>query len=276
MPFSVWLIGSLATHARGKVLTAASGALAAEQWPDDFGLGIAFGTDFQVADKVEQGKWASWCEPAGRVLLLVPPFNVAQETVPTDWRVYRPQRAEPAVGDRMGKLLSPEVRYEITGGVQVATELGGKWNAGGVHTAYYRKHPHSGLFAISCLPLWSLRVLDHPTVVKEWLATLVAVAGEPMPVADLPGEYYIFRPNGDHFAMMLHLCEWDYGGRDEALATLADSPVLAMPEESAQRCLEELEKVGWATGGKLTDVGRTSLFESRYAAYAQAMEAGRK
>jgi hypothetical protein len=275
MPSSIWLVGSLATHARGKVLTATSDARPVEEWPDDFGLGIAFGTDFQGLNKADQQKWADWCEPAGRGLLLVPPFNLAQETVPTDWRTYRPERVQSAVGDRLGKLLASEVRYEVIGGLQVATELGGQWNSGGVHTAYYRKHPHSGLFALTCLPLWSLRVLDHAAVVKDWLATLVAVAGEPMPVSDLPGEYYIFRPSGDHFAMMLHLCERDYGGRDEALATLAESPVLVMPEESAQRCLEELEKVGWVTGGKLTDVGRTSLFESRYAAYAQAMEARR-
>lgn len=275
MPSSVWLIGSLATHSRGKVLTATSEAIPSDQWPDDFGLGIAFGTDFQNSDKAEQEKWASWCERAGRVLLLVPPFNVAQETVPADWRIYQPPRVESAVGDRLGKLLTAEVRYEMTGGFQVATEVGGKWNSGGVHTAYYRKHPHSGLFALTCLPLWSLRVLDHPAVVKEWLATLLAVAGEPMPVSDVLGEYHIFHPNEDHFAMMLHLCERNYGGREEALATLPESEVLVMPEQSAIRCLEELEKVGWATGGKLTELGRTNLFESRYGGYAAAMEARR-
>jgi hypothetical protein len=262
MPSTIWLVGSLATHKRGKILTESCQALPMEEWPDDFGLGIAFGTDFQGLDKAEQRKWADWCEPAGRCLLLVPPFNLAQETVPTDWRTYRPERVQSAVGDRLGKLLASEVGYGVVGGLQVATELGGQWDAGGVHTAYYRKHPHSGLFALTCLPLWSLRLLDHAGVVKDWLATLAAVAGEPMPISDLPAEYHIFRPKEDHFAMMLHLCERDCAGRDEALATLAESQVLAMPEESARRCWDDLEKVGWATDGKLTELGRRNLLET--------------
>ena len=82
-----------------------------------------------------------------------------------------------------------------------------------------------------------------------------------------------FRPSKDHFAMLLHLCERVFGSADEAVAALADSPVLTMPAVAAQQCLQQLEEAELAVDGKLTEAGRAMLLDSPYAAYAEAMEA---
>ena len=271
----IWLMGSLATHARGRVISDAVGAIVVESLPSEGGTCLAFGSDFQSRDTPTQQLWVSWPVLSGRTLLLIPPFNVSECKLPVPWRAYRPHKPEPLGTDTLGKLIANEVRFEIAGTLQTAVEVVGEWKGRGVHTAYYRKHPHSGLFAITCLPLWSLTVLDHRRTVQEWLGTLGALAGESAATIAVEEVTTEFRPNRDHFAMMLHLCERDFGSNDEALERLADSPVFAIPSESARRCLETLHEAGFVDNGKLTEKGRSMLLDSPYAVYATAMERNR-
>jgi hypothetical protein len=270
----VWLLGTLANHARGKVLIEAIDASVAHVLPPEYGLCMAFGSEFQAHDEESQREWTRWAEPAGRTMLLMPPFKMAVTTIPVAWRVYRPQRVE-ADANKLAKLLASEVRYELTGTVQIATDIGGQWKGGGINTGYYRKHPHAGLFAMTCLPLWSLMVLDHRDVLQNWLRALHGLAGEPAPQHSTSEQSHAFHPSKAHFAMLLHLCEQVFGSADEAVAALADSPVLTMPAVAAQQCLQQLEEAELAVDGKLTEAGRAVLFDSPYAAYAEAMEATR-
>jgi hypothetical protein len=272
---SVWLLGTLAAHARGKVLMEATAASAAHVLPPDHGLCIAFGSDFQDHDEEIQREWAKWVEPAGRTMLLIPPFKMAESAIPVKWRIYRPEKIE-TDAVRLAKLLAPEVRYEVAGALQVATDIGGEWKNGGINTAYYRKHPHSGLFAITCLPLWSLTVLDNREALVEWLRSLHRLAGDPAVSEEPNGPSGVFHPSKDHFAMLLHLCANAFRTSDEALTSLADSPVLALPDAAASQCLEQLEAAGLAECGRLTENGREMLSNSPYAAYAEAMEASRQ
>ena len=199
---------------------------------------------------------------------------MAETTIPVPWRIYRPQKVEAEV-DRLAKLLASEVRYALTGTVQVATDIGGQWKGGGINTGYYRKHPHAGLFAMTCLPLWSLMVLDHRELLQNWLRALHGLAGEPALQRGADEQSRAFRPSKNHFAMLLHLCERAFDSPDEAVAALADSPVLTMPAVAARQCLQQLEEAELAVDGKLTEAGRAMLLDSPYAAYAEAMEANR-
>jgi hypothetical protein len=269
---SIWLLGSLASHARGKVLSEAIGAIGVEFLPNGSGLCLAFGTDFQAADAPTQQTWLNWTAVSGRALLLIPPFNVTECKLPVSWRAFRPQKPEPIATDSLGKLVAAEVKFEIAGMLQTAVEVVGEWKGGGMHTGYYRKHPHSGLFAMTCLPLWSLTVLDHRRIIQEWLKTLDALAGDSAPTIAVEEVTTEFRPNRDHFAMMLHLCERDFASNDEALDRLAESLVFAIPDESARQCLSALEEAGFVNSGKLTDEGRETLLDSPYAVYATAIE----
>jgi hypothetical protein len=270
----VWLLGALAGHARGKLLIEAIDASVAHVLPPEYGLCMAFGSEFQEHDEESQREWVRWAEPAGRTLLLMPPFKMVETTIPVPWRIYRPQRVE-AEADRLAKLLASEVRYELTGTVQIATDIGGQWKGGGINTGYYRKHPHSGLFALTCLPLWSLMVLDHRELLQNWSRALHDLAGDPTLQHGADEQSHAFRPSKDHFAMLLHLCERVFDSTDEAVAALADSPVLTMPAVAARQCLQQLKEAELAVDGKLTEAGRAMLFDSPYAAYAEAMEASR-
>ncbi|HUY34895.1 MAG TPA: hypothetical protein VMV69_19265 [Pirellulales bacterium] len=289
----IWLYGKLAEHARGDILRQALGSPAVgpqtvARLPDDHGLLMAFGQDFQTASDEDQRAWLRWTEPAGRATLLVPPLVLKDTALPMPWRAFRPQGAvgmavdNPPQGlvDKLPKRLAAEVRFELTGELQVATQLGGQqlggqWKNGGIHTAYYRKHPHAGVFAITCLPLWSLVVLDHKDELRDWAAALAMMAGEPAPAEEARRPREAFEPNKDHFAMMLHLCEREFADRDEALAALIESEIFVLPRPVAEARIAELEQAGLIANGRLTGEGRAKLFAGPYANYAEAIERSR-
>jgi hypothetical protein len=275
MAGTIWLLGNLATHARGKVLTQAVGASAVAALPAGHGLCLAFGNEFQEMGEPHQNEWSKWAEEAGRTLVLIPPFKVSECAVPTTWRTYAAARVEPVAGDPLGKLLAAEVRFEVAGGMQTAIEVGGAWKSGGVHTAFWRRHPHSGRLGVTCLPLWSLAVLDHREALGKWLNSVHELAGQPVERPPDEGSSAPFSLSPDHYAILLHLCAQKMADADEALERLQKSQVLAFPEEAARSCLRDLQSAGLARGGSLTEAGRAALFDSPYAVYADAMERSR-
>jgi len=272
----IWLLGALVSHSRGRILREVADAETADTLPEAFGLAIAFGHDFQDADEPRQKEWVTWCEAAGRTLLLIPPYRIHATALPTAWRVYRPDGLSIANGPALVRKLASEMRHEFDTRMQVPSELGGLSVTGGINTGLYRKHPHAGLFAITALPLWSLTVLDHKNDLIEWLTSLHALAGEPIAVDLSSQEFDEFIPNRDHFALLLHLQSNTFSSREEALHQLADSPVLALPSELAEAGMMELEQAGLSSDGELTAAGRDVLMNSPYGVYAEAMEANRQ
>ena len=70
----------------------------------------------------------------------------------------------------LAKVLAPEVAYRLTGKLQTPPLPGATWSDLSVCVGSYRLHPAAGLFAVTCLPLWSLAVLDAPEEIENWLA----------------------------------------------------------------------------------------------------------
>lgn len=274
MSFSVWVAGQLAAHSRGDVLVEAIGAARADDLPRDWGLCLAFGSEFQELPEEVQAAWTAWATPPGRTLLLLPPFRLQESAVPAAWRVYRQEKIDLTEARGLPKLLGAEVRYGLAGTLQAPAHLGAIWKDTAINTAIYKKHPHSGVFALTTLPLWSLTVLDHRKALGDWLAELHSLAGKPAPVND-QGDTGAFVPHADHFAVMLHLFHGDFASRDEALLALAESAVLVLPEAVADERMNELEHAGLVSGTKLASSGRELLLASPYAIYAEAMEAKR-
>lgn len=269
---SIYLVGSLASHSRGKIVSECVTCGRSETLPDDHGLVLAFGTDFQNLTEDEQDAWVKWCEPAGRTLLLIPPYRIEEMEKPLRWRIYRPERVEVGRDAKVVSMLSGEIKFEFDTDLQIAHDAGGLSVSGGVNTAFFRKNPHSGLFAITSVPVWSLTVLDSTPQVVDWLRGLHLLAGEPVEELTEAIEPSEFVPQPNHFAVMLHLCERCLTSREEVLTTLAESPVLSMPPDVADSCLKDLEQAGHVSDCRLTKCGRETLLASSYGVYAEAME----
>jgi len=270
------ITGSLAKHRRGRVIQQAAGAEPVEGLPADRGLCIAAGSDYQDSPVDRQSQWLEWAAVPARTLLLIPPFRLGESESPVQWRIYRPESVATDERGSLPRLLVPEVRHAVAGRLQVPRELGATWTDGAVNTGFYRKHPYSGLFAVTCLPLWSLLVLDHGNVLADWLQALHSLAGEPSGGPQEGAEPAGFQPTPNHYAMMLHLCAGRFSDREETLRTLEESPVLAIPGGAAAVYLDELREQGLVVDGQLSDRGRSLLRDSQYAVYAEAMEASQE
>lgn len=266
----LWLAGTLSTHRRRRILQDAVGATAVEDKPLSAGLCLLFGTDFQDASEQLQHDWYNWSQEPGRTLLLIPPFETGQCTVPCEWEIQRRSGAGIQQGLPLLQALAPEVRYELQGQLQVATSLGGTWDDLSICTAYYRKHPHSGVFALTCLPLWSLAVLDRERELQAWLEKLHSLAGTS--VETEATQTTSFEPKPEHFTVMLHLLSRRFSSETEALTELQSSPIFTIDIQTAHSYFAELKSHGLVEGGRLTDKGLDVIRRSPFLAYAEELE----
>ena len=101
----VHMYGALASHRRARVLQEAIAASPAETLPDDGGVVVMFGEDFQQGDVAEQKRIINWTRSPGRVLLLLPPYKLASCSLPVAWR---PERIEtpPTGGESFDGVLA--------------------------------------------------------------------------------------------------------------------------------------------------------------------------
>ena len=272
MSQEVWLSGALKDHPRGRRLADLAGAKPAAAPEPKSGICLLFGNEFQKLDKAVQSEWLDWSQSPGRVFLLLPPFQVGPITTLLDWEVLSMGSVADSLAPPMTRRLSGEVRFQLKGAFQVPTKPAGSWDNGTVNTCFYRRHPHAGLFAATCLPLWSLALLDAKADLREWLADLAALAGKPIG-EDEKAPAAAFDLKSEHYALLLHLCSEQFSSDDEALKALSKSEFLRLPIFPASRCLTELETHGLARAGRLTGAGRSVLAESPYEPYAAELEA---
>lgn len=268
----VWLGGALANHRRGRILKNTVDAEPSEQIPSSHGICILFGSDFQEASEAVQQEWVTWSQEPGRVLLLIPPYKSMECLVPRQWAAKRRLTPVTKKDDEFLNTLAPEIQFELEGQLQVAQSLGGTWDDQSLCTAYYRSHPHSGLFAITCLPLWSLLVLDTVDTLKSWLLQLANLTGGFREENESTPEESYFEPSQDHFTLLLHLITAHFSSDEEVLETLKSSPILSLDAAKATHYLHDLQLHGLVEKSHLTEAGRQLLVESQYAYFAEELE----
>ncbi|MGA7934764.1 MAG: hypothetical protein WCA35_14565 [Kovacikia sp.] len=270
--YQVWLGGSLANHRRGRILKATVKAQPSQEVPDKNGICLLFGSDYQEATEAAQRAWLTWSQEPGRVLLLLPPFKSMECKLPVEWKAQRRQTLVSSKEHAFLDALAPEVQYELEGQLQIAQSIGGTWDDQSLCTVYYRKHPHSGVFAITCLPLWSLVVLDWVPALQEWLGNLSEL-GPAISVESQPSSEPAFLPSPEHFTVLLHLLTAHFDSAKDALEALQNSPIFSLDPTQAAQCLQELQTQGLVSEAHPTNFGRQTLLESPYAPYAKELEA---
>lgn len=270
---SIWLGGSLASHRRGRILKTTVDAQPSETLPPGQGICLLFGTDFQQAAEIDRQEWINWSQAPGRVLLLIPPFKSGECALPKDWEALRRTIPPSTKQNDFLASLAPEVQYELKGQLQIAQNLCGTWDDGSLCTIYYRKHPHSGIFAITCLPLWSLVVLDRAPALQQWLGDIFELTGNFSAANEPISPTAAFLPSANHFTLLLHLLTASFNSETEALEALQHSKIFSLEQTEADRCLRELQTHDLVNKAQLTAAGREILIRSHYAPYAEALEA---
>lgn len=271
--FPILLGESLSSHRRGRILTTAVNAQPSPDIPSEESLCLLFGSDFQSASEETQIRWFNWSQQPGRVLLLIPPFKSLSCNLPTEWNIQRRQVAPSIQEKGLVQALSSEVRFELEGQLQVPTQLTGQWDDQTLCTAFYRQHPHSGVFAITCLPLWSLVILDWVPDLKQWLSDLYGLAQRVEGAIAPSTEPNTFAPSLTHFTVLLHLLTDNFKSDSEALEALKTSTLLSLEPTQAAQCLQELNTHNLVNKATITAAGRQLLRQSQYAFYAEELEA---
>ena len=266
---TVWISDAFSQGARGRRLASLLDASPTASPPTSDGLVFLSGEEIQNADKTSRAPWLRWCDTPGRTILLIPPFKADVVTEPGGWRARLTNKAGALLGTppKLVSLVLGEIRHRLEGQLQGVPELGETID--GSLTQFHRAHPHSGVFAVTALPLWSLALLDHAALVREWLGALHKMSGEARTPAHTSTA---FTPRPEHYTILLHLLSQSFPGRREALDAIAWSPIFDVSPEKAARALEELEAQALALDGCLTERGRLLLFASPYALYARELQ----
>jgi hypothetical protein len=261
-----WLASSLATHRRGTRLASALGAIPLDDAKPDAGLCLLSGQDFQRGDAEA---WAGCSERQGRVLVLIPPFDVEHCQIPVSWSVAwrTPPHAE---APALLRLLAPEVKYSLDGKLGPAPLPGAEFADHTLATALHRRHPHAGALVITVLPLWSLALLDQEADLQAWVSDVEGLTAAGIP-AESGQSVQDFVPRKEHFTVLLHLLSGPYADRDAALAALERSPIFAGAPPHATSLWSELESSGLLRGGALTDAGRSAIEQSPYSYFLEHM-----
>lgn len=266
MTTPVLLHGGLALHRRGKILREALSAEATTTLPESGAVIMAFADAFQGADEGEQVRLVEWTRAAGHVLLLVPPFAAGTCKHPVPWRAER-MEGGPRGGEGLAKVLAGEVTHRLEGKLQTPALPGATWSDLSVCVGSYRLHPAAGLFAITCLPLWSLSVLDAPEETQRWIASLVALAGEAKSVA-APAQMPL---SADHYGLLVFLLSRNFEGEEQAITALQASAIFRISPERARALLNDLRARGLVMGAMPTTEATELVMQSPYAPYVSAL-----
>lgn len=265
MSLPVHLYGGLATHRRGAVLREAISATACDHLPDSAGFVLAFAEDFQKVDSAHQTRLLEWSRTPGRVLALVPPFLPSGCDQPVFWKPERLAKAPPG-GAGLAAVLRSEVTHRLSGRLTTPTIPGAVWSDLSVCLGTYRAHPAAGLFAVTCLPLWSLRTLDIPAEVRLWVDGLAELAGEARMVAAEPAAL-----TPAHFGMLVFLLSANFPDEEAALAALTASRIFGMSAETGRRLMKDLRGRGLLDEAQPCPEAYSLVTNSPYACYVTAL-----
>jgi hypothetical protein len=262
----VLLHGALGAHRRGKILREALSAEATTTLPESGALIMAFADAFQGADEGERARLVEWTRAPGCALLLVPPFAAGACERPVPWRAER-MDSGPRGGEGLARVLAGEVTHRLEGKLQTPPLPGATWSDLSVCLGTYRLHPAAGLFAVTCLPLWSLAVLDAPEETQRWLANLIALAGDANPVA-APAQTPL---SPDHYGLLVFLLSKSFEGDEQVIAALRSSSIFRIAPERARALLNDLRARGLVLGAVPTTEATELVMQSPYAPYVSAL-----
>lgn len=266
MTVPVLLHGTLATHRRGKILQEALAAELSTELPNGRAVVMVFADAFQGAEEDEQSRLVEWTRASGHLLLLVPPFATSECERPVSWRAERMESA-PRGGEGLAKVLAPEVAYRLTGKLQTPALPGATWSDLSVCLGMYRLHPAAGLLAVTCLPLWSLAVLDALHELESWLSSLVALAGESQPARE-PVESAL---SPDHYGLLVFLLSKPFDDEEQAIVSLCSSSIFRFSADRGRSLLKELRERGLIVGAMPTTEATELVMQSPYAPYVSAL-----
>ena len=172
-------------------------------------------------------------------------------------------------------LMKNEVNFEILGGDgEYDPQLGHQWIDHSINTRYFKAHSGTGVFAVTCLPLWSISLLDEAPACLFWLKGLTQHAGKPSKKEDERTiAQHTFTPSPQHYSVLVCVYAWETGNVDTLRHYIIDQAMPIMNADSIDLAqgIKDLSKAGFLDDGGLTALGTENLIASPYWGYAEQM-----
>lgn len=271
---NLYLDSALASHRHGRFFVSQLGAMPAAERPNT-GLLLIHGKVFQELSEAEQEIWWQWaCQP-GCALLLLPPFASGAVCGRLDWQVTLRESPASSNDGALPCLLGAEVNLDLTGDDGEFDRMcGHQWADYSVNTRYFKQHHGTGVFAATCLPLWSISLLDHAQETLEWLENLLVLAGTAVAGDAAAADATGIQLAPTDYTLMVCMQAWGLHTVEEVSDALSQkgASLLSIPESDIIEGMARLSVLGLVNDAGLTEVGRGLLDESPYAPYVESLK----
>lgn len=271
---NLYLEPSLASHRHGRFFISQLDAEPADDLPA-CGLLLMHGKQFQSLSAAEQETWWQWAVKPGCAFLLLPPFDPGSLCKRLDWQVTLRDEMPNSNDGIIADTLSSEVSLSLTGhDGEFDRAAGHQWADYSVNTRFIKQHHGTGVFAATCLPLWSISLLDHAQETLAWLEGLLALAGSatvsetmaaPVPEVELePTDY----------TLMVCMQAWSINTAEAITAALSKGAwaLFSIPEADIVEGIARLRVLGLIDEQGLTEAGSSLLNESAYGPYVERLK----
>ena len=275
----IWLHPRLADHRRGRFLAtelnASTGCEGGQDGLPSEGMMLMIGKDFQLQDEATRDALIAWCGQPGRSLLLLPPYQTGELHPGLDWRIGLRDAAPDATGVAVVDAVRGELSFELHGrDGGFSSDAGQQWPDFSLNTRFWKQHTASGVFAASCLPLWSISLLGMGGAVTDWLAGIHQLAGAlaadsaPAATATAVGA---LQPQDYSVMVCVFGCQEPDPQRLISRMAAQPLPIVALESELLAEVAAGLRSAGMLAAGGLSERGEAALRASPYWGYAQSL-----
>jgi len=268
-----YLALSLINHRRGRFLNSLIAAEPLAETLPHHGCVVMLGKDFQQLELAEKQVWREWALSSGHTLMLLPPYSAGVIDEELDWKIQFTEQASSVEGP-LTRLLESEVTQELVGR-QGSSErnMGHYWGSSAFNTRYVKHHAASGVFAATCLPLWSISLLDNAELLLAWFALFEQLAGTPDNIEIEINEEQVQLQNID-YSIMACIFAWPVLSATELLAYQSRQlfPIFQFLPSDVDAGFERLLSGQYIGAGGLTPSGSEVLKNSAYWLYAEQLK----
>ncbi|MDB2386500.1 hypothetical protein N9W21_04065 [Shewanella sp.] len=264
---------SLTNHRRGRFFSSLIVAEPLTETLPHHGCVLMLGKDFQQLDVANKQVWRDWALLSGHSLLLLPPYSAGVIDESLDWQV---RFSEPvsSLNGPLAQLLEPEVTQELVGRQGNSDRIMGHyWGTSAFNTRYVKHHAASGVFAATCLPLWSISLLDEAELLLEWLAFFERLAGTSNAIETVSDDLQIQLETID-YSIMACIYAWSVTSAAELMSYQVRQPfpIFHFLPAEMDAGFARLLSGEYIDANGLTSEGDEALKDSAYWLYAEQLK----
>lgn len=270
MAMKLFITSSLSSHRHGRFFTGQLGAEVADDLPQE-GLLLMHGKSFQQSEQSKQNEFLKWAENPGCALLLLPPFDMGDVIQELDWQIALNDGVADSDDGLVPNTLAGETSLIIEGqNGDFDRAYGHQWRDFTINTRIFKKHSGTGVIAATCLPLWSISLLELAGETKDWLTGIYAYAGQAGESAS-SSESQELMP--EDFTVLVCFYAWGISSLKQLQARLsAKSSLISLGEEQAKVSMKKLLECHCLDAAGISEQGKVELMNSPYWPYAESLK----